>query len=570
MNTRRQHSLLTVSLAPPLKRFTLLNKVDEELIIEGKSFFLGTNQYPGKVFPEGYRYLSKFILDYFPEIDFELDGNRLSKKILMPGHSSSVFIHYENQSKKEMTLRLLPMISFRLKDDLIKEGDGFLVDELPDGVRIMADMALPRLYLKLSQIYSTSPESFWYRDFIYHDDNGDYGENREDLYNIGYWETVIEPGKGLTFAASTRDLGEFNFGEIERRFVEEAEHLRQQSGLPKKFGRLADAASRHIVKSKISRGFTFIRGYPYGAVKTRDSLIALDGISHLSDKSNFESSFLYNIVANELNGILPASVDELTQQVRYDDPEIPLYLGVALYRSGQKDSETEIRRRFLPTLENAADMIIENNSGDKKSASDQLILSDGAKDFGSLVKNASLNALWYSLLRLIDDTKIIAGETPKYSELATDLELSYYEKYFESDGNFRMHISDSHVSAEMAIPLVVPFSPLNDEQAARICRQLSGVFLNDLAVAANTPGGIVVDFLAGIYLCEAASRMRSCQEEFGKLKEFADSLLSFIEIQECVSGLCRFNKSSKSDRRDISSLVMIGEAIRLVKLLRLK
>ncbi|HQT91854.1 MAG TPA: glycogen debranching enzyme N-terminal domain-containing protein, partial [Candidatus Kryptobacter bacterium] len=277
LNSRRQHSLLTVSTDSPLKRFTLLNKLDEEVIIDGKSYMLGTNRYPGTVFPEGYRLLSKFTFDHFPQVTFDLDGSQITKKVLMPKRSSAVYVHYENLSRKALTLRLLPLISFRWKDSIRKAGDGFLVDELPDGVRIISEMSLPRLYLKLSQIYATNPESHWYYDFIYTHDTDLYNEDREDLFNIGFWETELEPGKGLTFVASTRDLAEFDYAEIEAQCIEEIERLRASSGLPKRYVHLADMASNHLARSRAIRSLAILEGYPYGVLSTKESLLSLDG-----------------------------------------------------------------------------------------------------------------------------------------------------------------------------------------------------------------------------------------------------------------------------------------------------
>ncbi|HEV8591307.1 MAG TPA: glycogen debranching enzyme N-terminal domain-containing protein, partial [Pyrinomonadaceae bacterium] len=46
-NTRRYHGLLTAATKPPLGRITMLSKLDETVIIDGESFELSSNQYPG-------------------------------------------------------------------------------------------------------------------------------------------------------------------------------------------------------------------------------------------------------------------------------------------------------------------------------------------------------------------------------------------------------------------------------------------------------------------------------------------------------------------------------------------
>src|SRR6478735_7299198 len=64
--TRRYHGLLIAALEPPVKRTVLLSKLDETIVVNDRKpgppqrYELGANQYPGAVYPTGYRYLEKF------------------------------------------------------------------------------------------------------------------------------------------------------------------------------------------------------------------------------------------------------------------------------------------------------------------------------------------------------------------------------------------------------------------------------------------------------------------------------------------------------------------------------
>src|SRR5688500_11042944 len=65
-NTRRYHGLLVAATRPPLGRMVLLSKFEETVIIDGKRFDISTNQYPGTIYPTGYKFLKDFRLDPFP------------------------------------------------------------------------------------------------------------------------------------------------------------------------------------------------------------------------------------------------------------------------------------------------------------------------------------------------------------------------------------------------------------------------------------------------------------------------------------------------------------------------
>ncbi len=568
MNTRRQHSLLTVSASIPLRRLALLNKVDEEVIIDGKSYFLGTNHYPGTIFPDGYKLMSRFVFDHFPEVTFDLDGCRLVKKVLMPKNSSSVFIHYMNDSKKPVTLRLLPLLSYRWKDTLKKADDGFLVDELPDGVRIIADMNLPRLYLKLSQIYTTSPESYWYYSFIYAHDADLYAEDHEDLFNMGYWETELEPGKALTFAASTRDLAEFDYEEIEAHHIEAVDKIRTASGLPKKYFHLADIASNHIVRNKAIKSSAIINGYPYGSMAVKDTLLSLDGISYVSEKANYEKALLFDVVSNEVNGVFPSRIDEENLHVAYDDPQVPLFFAIAVARCAEKEKKQECIKRYLPLLEGAIEIIGENSLGGTKSKKTGLIdVCARMEDcLTKTARNASVNALWYSLLKLVEAARAANGSFSNDSESAAEIEASYYAAFFSPDGTYKEAAAEDGVTLEMVMPLMVPHSPLNEEQRSKVCRILVGRFMATYEDQHTHEMPNHDCNLVAIYLTEASSKMKDCRDEFGKMKEFVRKLLTLERFTNCTSGLPKCgNDKIERHPQDLSSAVVVGEAIRLIK-----
>ena len=573
LNTRRQHSLLTTSTSPPLKRFTLLNKVDEEVLIEGKSYMLATNQYPGTVFPEGYKLQSRFVFDHFPQVTFDLDGHQLTKKVLMPKGAGTIYLHYDNDSKKTMTIRLLPLISFRWKDSLRKAGDGFLVDELPDGVRIISEMNLPRLYLKLSRIYATSPESYWYYDFIYSHDSSIYKEDREDLFNIGFWETELEPGKGLTLAASTRDLAEFDYNEIEARHIESVENTRKASGLPKRYVHLADSASNHLSRSRVIRGLAIINGFPYGGVSVRESLLSLEGISCVSGKEHFEHEFFNDLVTNEVGGMLPSTMDEMTTKVNYDDPRIPLYLAVALKRHVDKEGNADWLRRYLPIMENAVETILQVNLGAARIKESGLIDMSGGKsnDLQTTVENAVVNALWYNLLKVVDEAKSEAEPLSSYAEAAAEIERGYFEHFFSADGTYKGLERGGELVSDMALPLVIPFSPLNARQREEIFKSLVTQFLDSYGKPHPHSVPAHACNLMAIYLAEAGAMLESHRDETSKLGELLTELFTLHDFTNCLNGLPRCTLDpTESNPQDLSSSVVTAEAIRVIKKLKFR
>src|SRR5260370_28478461 len=59
INTRRYHALLVASLRPPVERYVLLSRLEEEACFDGRWYNLGACQYPGIVSPPGFEYLDE-------------------------------------------------------------------------------------------------------------------------------------------------------------------------------------------------------------------------------------------------------------------------------------------------------------------------------------------------------------------------------------------------------------------------------------------------------------------------------------------------------------------------------
>src|SRR6201997_4183585 len=95
INTRRYHGLLVAATKPPVGRFVLLSKLEETLFLDGRSFDLSANRYPGVVHPQGFRFLKQFRLDPFPIFTFEVEGLEIEKTVFMMQGENTTVIQYE-------------------------------------------------------------------------------------------------------------------------------------------------------------------------------------------------------------------------------------------------------------------------------------------------------------------------------------------------------------------------------------------------------------------------------------------------------------------------------------------
>jgi hypothetical protein len=95
INTRRYHGLLVAATKPPVGRVVLLSKLEETLLVDGRSFDLSANRYPGVVHPQGFRFLKQFRLDPFPVFTFEVEGVKIEKTVFMVQGENTTVVQYE-------------------------------------------------------------------------------------------------------------------------------------------------------------------------------------------------------------------------------------------------------------------------------------------------------------------------------------------------------------------------------------------------------------------------------------------------------------------------------------------
>src|SRR5439155_4902802 len=115
LNTRRYHALLTTALHPPAGRIVLLSKLEETLLLDGRSYDLSANRYSGAVHPQGYTYLEDFRINPFPTFTFAIDGVSIEKSVFMVHGQNTTVIQYRasGQGTRVVELELRPLIAFR-------------------------------------------------------------------------------------------------------------------------------------------------------------------------------------------------------------------------------------------------------------------------------------------------------------------------------------------------------------------------------------------------------------------------------------------------------------------------
>jgi predicted glycogen debranching enzyme len=331
LNTRRYHGLLVAATTPPVGRVVVLSKLEETLFIDGRSFELSSNRYPGVIHPQGFRYLRQFRLDPFPVFTYELEGIEVEKTVFMIHGENSTAVYYRvtknnrHQSPMNLRLELRPLIAFRDYHSTTHQN-GALNSELtqePGLTAISPYEGLPALCLAHNAAESQKTGD-WYRNFVYDAERERGLDFTEDLFNPCVLRFDLGSDRQASVIASTdrRDvarIAEYQKAEIARR-----DKTVLSSPIDDDFARsLSAAADQYIV----SRGDqkTVIAGYHWFSDWGRDTMIALPGLTLLTGKHEIARSILRTFARNVDQGMLPNRFPDAGETPEYNTVDATLW-----------------------------------------------------------------------------------------------------------------------------------------------------------------------------------------------------------------------------------------------------
>ncbi|MEO5925492.1 MAG: amylo-alpha-1,6-glucosidase [Bryobacteraceae bacterium] len=391
VNTRRYHALLTASLNPPVERFVLLSRVDEEVQIDGRVFELGACQYPGVVAPRGYENLESFESDPCATWRYSIDGHALEKQVyLVPGRQAVVLRYRANVSA---TLRVRPFLAYRDYHSLSHSR--------PD-VR----QGLPELEFRCAG--SFTEDTHWYNNIEYLEELDRGLDFREDLFTPGVWTLALQAGEWTSICASIDGTDACDPPSAKADpFI-----VRRADGWP-----------------------TIIAGYPWFTDWGRDTMIALPGLLITPGKLDEAREILECFLGHMDNGIIPNRFPDAGEAIEYNTADATLWMFQAMRQwLAAGGDRAFLRDTFYPAAKEIITWHMRGtwygigvDPGDgllnAGSPGTQLTWMD-AKVGDWVVtprhgKPVEINALWHGALCSMAEWSVEMGDEPGIEEYAT-------------------------------------------------------------------------------------------------------------------------------------------------------
>ena len=362
-HTRRYHGLLMAATVPPADRMLLLSKLDETLILNGKRFELGVNDFGDTLYPSGFQYLNSFRKEFFPEWTYEIPGIRLRKTVTMVYGENTTLIRYEFlQAALPFKMELIPLIAARGYHRLQNANTNIFWDvEFENGIFHNQPFAgAPDIYIAIpGSVYQPRPQ--WYKNFNYAKEKYRGLDYIEDLFNHGLFTVELKEGDVLHILISTENPAGRNPYEL---FEHEKDRkLSLLKTVPGELTRqLTLAADQFIVERSIRdpaesgsvlKLKTIIAGYHWFTDWSRDTMISLPGLclqtGRFEDAKKIISVFAHSIS----QGMLPNRFLDQNESTEYNTADGTLWYFNAVYAYLQATNDRNfILQEILPVLKN--------------------------------------------------------------------------------------------------------------------------------------------------------------------------------------------------------------------------
>jgi len=457
-NTRAYHGLLVAAMRPPAGRMLLLSSLDEELAPDennhtDKNNQLSNHQYPGAIYPQGFRYLREFSLDPFPHFAYRVGNTKVDKTVFMIHAENTTLFHY-TVSEACGSMMVVPLVTCRSFHAASKLPE-ISQEEIEGGTRlksicdlfILSDKAR---YIKKEDVYyNLEYEAERLRGLPW----------RENCFSPGYFEIELDGSTSFSLMASTDRCTIPLFQRLQRI---EMNRLRDiENKLESQIKRLSDAADSFVVNR--GDGRSIIAGYHWFDDWGRDAMISLPGLLLVTGRYEDARSVLKTFAGSIKDGLLPNDLGAGS----YNSSDASLWFIQALssYFSYTKDKEL-VRQLWQKLLQ-----IIERYCGFGPSIridSDSLLITgpaltwmdaqvDGKAVTPRAGKACEINALWYGSLMTMDRFARVIGQ-PWDIDLAEKVKKSY-QKFWNSENGCLFDVlspEDASIRPNQIIAAAVP------------------------------------------------------------------------------------------------------------------
>jgi len=503
-NTRKYHGLLVCPLTEfQGEKFVMLSNLHETIEQHGSEFNLGIAKYPKEFHPMGHKYITRFLSDPTPTIEYRIGGVHLKKQMLLVEEDERILITYTLLDAHSPTiLKLRPFLAFRNVHELTHANMAAITrpEHCTSGMKHKMYDGFPYLYMQLSKKHEFVTAPDWYYNIEYEKEKERGFAYHEDLLVPGFFEMEIKKGESIVFSAGLSDT---NYKNLKELFDSELSKRIPRNN----YENCLDNSAQQFI-SKKGKKTEIIASFPWYGNWGRDSLVALPGL--LLASGDFKTSkAVLNTISEDIDGYVYRNIGN-AEHSNVDSIDTPLWFFSAIqqyaYATGDFTGvEKDYGKKLLEIItiykkgQNKNVIMHDNGLLYLPDPNKALTWMDSCVDGKPIVPRygyvVEINALWYNALCFLVE---LGKKTKKlnYSEETTPIidaiEDSFKRVFWNSTKNYLADFvvgskQDMSVRPNQIFAVSLPYTILSEHKKYQILEIIEKELLTPRGLRSLSP-----------------------------------------------------------------------------------
>ena len=508
-NTRRYHGLLVASFNPPTDRRVLVSKLEEKVISAREEFYACSNEYPGKIHPEGYQHLTSFSRMPLPTSVFTSGRHSLTKTVFMRYGKNTTIVDYTNEGEEALLLELTPLLVCRDYHHLFHEDSQWTFEtrNLEERlIEISTRKNNPVIYLRFTAgIFY--PEPHWYKNVEYRQEKERGLDFAEDTRSVGKVSCMLAPGESTSMVFSTSmedtmgDPGIWKEEELQRL------KLLKPKGKNTFIKDLTVSGDQFLVRRNASDSNTLIAGYHWFTDWGRDTMIAMRGLIIATGKKEMAKSIFNTFLRYLDGGMIPNRFPDQGEKPEYNTIDASLWLFVTLYEYYQRFGDLKYIKEVFDSLTKILDAHFSGTRYGIHVTTEGLLYGGqpgtqltwmDAKVGDHVVRPrigcpVEINALWFNALSVyVYFGNLLGHPVTVYAGKVKQLKSEFRQQFINDHGYLHDVVipggkPDSTIRPNQVYAISLPFSPLSLTEGKRVLTTIYEHLYTDYGLRSLTP-----------------------------------------------------------------------------------
>lgn len=515
-NTRNEDSLYTVSLKAPIRRFKLVQKFDEQIIIDDKAYNLSSQPYVNcKNNTSGKDYIVKVVNDYVLEISMQVADVVIIKNIVFSKDTSQVAIKYQiiNQFNRNVQMLIRPQIAGYEVGGYKAENEYDYQVSVKDDIVQFKSLTCQDIFIKSnSQFTCENPQ--YTGDYYYPHDSRD-GRNAIGT-SQSYGQFKYSPHAKLSeleFILSIEPKFPVSASQLIANDIVYKQQLVNNSQAKSDFTKsLALATDNYLVNRESTGEKTIIAGYPFFGDWGRDTFWAFNGTCLQTKRYAEAKSILRSFIKYEQNGLIPNMFPEGDEQPLYNSVDAPLLFINSVYEYYLATEDKDFILEVKSTIENMINNYIEGTDYHIYMDNDGLIASGADLEqltwmdirFDQILptprhgKCVEINSMWYNALKIVqffqDNVGIEFNLKNNIADLSELVATSFRQTFIMDNGYLKDVISNTYADTQIRSngiwAVTQNFSPLQLDEMKAVVKVASSELYTSLGIRTLSPSDV--------------------------------------------------------------------------------